>query len=295
VSSPDLAAEVTIEPVEKLGVDAAILFSDILVIPECMGLDYEMVESVGPRFPVTIQSQENIDNLLSGDDAAGKLGYVYDAIAETLTRLEGRVPLIGFAGAPWTLLSYMIEGSGSKTFWKAKRFLYQHPASAHDLLEKLTDTIIAYLQAKIKAGVHVVQLFDSWAGILNYQLYTEFGLPYLNKITTSLQQVPVIIFARGAWFALHQLNTLPCAALGIDWQTQPAYVRSICGKNRVLQGNLDPVCLMGDHDTIRERSLDAINEFGPPHIMNLGHGVYPDTPLENVKYFVELIKSYRYE
>ena len=198
VETPDLAAEVTIQPVDELGVDAAIIFSDILVIPEAMGLTYEMVEKRGPLFPQVIENQADIDKLFSGENAAAELQYVYDALRVTKRELNGRVPLIGFAGAPWTILAYMVEGSGSKTFSKAKKFLYQQPEAAHALLQKITDTTIAYLKNKVANGADLIQVFDSWAGILTPDLYTAFALPYIQQICEALPDVPVTVFAKGA-------------------------------------------------------------------------------------------------
>ncbi len=294
VSHPELAAEVTIQPVDELGVDAAIIFSDILVIPEAMGLDYEMVEKKGPRFPKTIRSASDIVGLRSGEEAAAKLTYVYDAVEVTLRQLEGRVPLIGFSGAPWTLLAYMVEGGGSKTFSRAKKMLYQEPGLAHSLLEKITQTIIVYLKTKIKAGVHVVQIFDSWAGLLSPLQYQEFSLPYIKVICDAIDEVPRTLFAKGAWFALEALGQCNCQTIGLDWNTSVQYARTQLGQNKILQGNLDPCQLYASPEQVRAATLAMIRDFGPKHIANLGHGVYPDTPLESVKAFVQTVQSSSY-
>jgi len=293
VETPHLAAEVTIQPIDELDVDAAIIFSDILVIPEAMGLPYEMVEKRGPLFPKTIQSAADVEQLVSGATAASELQYVYDAIKITVRELDGRVPLIGFAGAPWTIFAYMIEGSGSKTFSKAKRFLYQHPEVAHQLLQKITDSTIAYLLKKVESGVNLVQVFDSWAGILTPELYKTFALPYTQQIATAIKQVPVTVFAKGAWFALQDLESVDCNVIGLDWGTSPAYARQFVSK--VLQGNLDPCQLYGNPHEIKQAVLKMIQSFGGNHIANLGHGVYPDTPLDNVKVFVDTVKSVVYQ
>ena len=216
VETPHLAAEVTIQPVDELGVDAAIIFSDILVIPEAMGLPYEMVEKKGPRFPDTIQSEADIKKLQSGAAAADDLTYVYDALEATKKELNGRVPLIGFSGAPWTLLAYMVEGAGSKTFSKAKKFLYTQPQAAHALLQKITDTTIAYLHNKIKAGADLVQVFDSWASILSPEQYKTFALPYIQQICEAINEVPVTVFSKGAWSVYDELGQLDCQTLGLD-------------------------------------------------------------------------------
>ena len=295
VKTPDLVAEVTIQPVDELGVDAAIIFSDILVIPECMGLDYELIEKKGPYFPETIQSKSDIDRLGKGSAAAEKLSYVYEGISKTVDALDRRVPLIGFAGAPFTLLCYMIEGSGSKTFSKAKKFLYQEPDSAHALLDKLTETIIAYLHLKIDHGVDAVQVFDSWAGVLDADTYATFCIPYLKRINDAIvDRVPTILFSKGAWFSLDKLHEIESSALGVDWNMPVEYVRSITGSDKVLQGNMDPCVLYGSESSIQEKTREIIAKMGRNHIMNLGHGVYPDTPLDGVKTMVNTAKEYRY-
>jgi uroporphyrinogen decarboxylase len=293
VETPELAAEATIQPVDELGVDAAILFSDILVIPESMGLSYDMVEKRGPVFPMTIKDEKGIAALISGEEAAAQLSYVYEAVRRTKEALDGRVPLIGFSGAPWTLLAYMIEGQGSKTFSKAKRFLYTEPELAHRLLKEITETITSYLRYKTEAGADLLQIFDSWAGILSPQQFREFSLPYLSKICRALPDKPVTLFAKGAWFALEELAGLDCQVLGLDWNTAPSWGRKLL-KDKVLQGNLDPCLLYADPLVIRRSTIEMIGSFGGRHIANLGHGVYPDTPLEHVRTFVDTVKNYRY-
>lgn len=293
VETPHLAAEVTIQPIDELEVDAAIIFSDILVIPEAMGLTYEMVEKRGPLFPETIKNEKDILKLSSGEEAATELQYVFDAIEITVKELAGRVPLIGFAGAPWTILAYMVEGSGSKTFSKAKKFLYQEPTLAHQLLQKITDTTIAYLKLKIKSGVNLVQVFDSWAGILSPVQFRTFALPYLQQIAKAIEEVPVTVFAKGAWFAYQDLAEVDCNVVGIDWNTSPFYAKALL-KGKVCQGNLDPCQLYGQPEDVKKATLQMVKNFGDKHIANLGHGVYPDTPLDNVRVFVDTVKAYRY-
>lgn len=292
VETPHLAAEVTVQPVDELGVDAAIIFSDILVIPEALGLPYEMIEKRGPNFPTTITSRAQVEQLNAPDDAAGELTYVYEAIRHTLRELDGRVPLIGFAGAPWTIFCYMVEGSGSKTFSKAKRLLYQDPAMSHALLERITEATIAYLKQKIAAGVHVVQVFDSWASILAPAQYREFSLPYLRQICEAIDEVPVTVFAKGAWSTLREQGDLPCATLGLDWQTTPEHARALVGTEKVLQGNLDPCQLYAAPAQVRAATQTMLDRFGGHrHIANLGHGVYPDTPLDSVRAFVHTVQG----
>ncbi len=293
VKNPEAASEATIQPVDELGVDAAIIFSDILVIPEAMGLDYEMVESKGPRFPKVIENQNDVTRLVSGPEAAGRLGYVYEALRITKRALADRVPLIGFAGAPWTILAYMVEGGGSKTFSKARRLLYAEPATAHALLQKITGTTIEYLRGQVASGADLVQIFDSWAGELTPAQYRAFAVPYLRQICEALPEVPKTIFAKGAWFALEDMGELPCQVVGLDWNTPPAFARARAGDAKVLQGNLDPCCLYAPHAAIEAETLEMIRQFGGRHIVNLGHGVYPDTPLEGVRVFVDTVKKYR--
>ncbi len=291
VQTPHLAAEVTIQPVDELNVDAAIIFSDILVIPECMGLDYDLIEKVGPRFPETINSLKDVESLDSGKTAAERLGYVYDAVSETVRQLDGRVPLIGFCGAPWTLLCYMVEGKGSKTFSKARAFLMQNPKAAHLLLDKITESCIEYLKLKVKAGVSVVQVFDSWSGVLSADLYNEFAMPYINRILDSITEVPKIVFAKGAWFVLEELGKTSADAVGLDWTIDPEFALSKID-DKIFQGNFDPAYLLGNKEDIPQRAHDMLNRFPKgKHIVNLGHGVYPETPLENVKTFINTIQG----
>ncbi|MDB4505804.1 uroporphyrinogen decarboxylase [Saprospiraceae bacterium] len=294
VETPQLAAEVTIQPVDELGVDAAIIFSDILVIPEAMGLTYEMVEKKGPWFPKTIESLSDVEKLGVGENVLGELQYVFDALEVTKKELNGRVPLIGFAGAPWTIFSYMLEGSGSKTFSKARKFLYQNPKAAHLLLDKITQTTIAYLRQKVHSGANMIQVFDSWAGILPPHQYSEFAIPYIKKIVDAIEGVPVIVFAKGAWFAMEEISKLDCQVLGVDWNTKVGDLRDKLNVQQVLQGNLDPCMLYSSQENIQTATLKMLKEFGVGHIANLGHGVYPDTPLDNVKVFVNTVKGFSY-
>ena len=294
VKNTELSAVVTVQPVDELGVDAAIFFSDILVIPECMGLDYELIEKKGPMFPRVIENRKDIDEMISGEEAASKLDYVFGGVKNTLELLDNRVPLIGFSGAPWTLFCYMLEGQGSKTFSKAKAFLYQHPEDAEVLLDKLTETIIAYLKLKIKAGVSVVQLFDSWAGVLDQKLYKKFMLPRIQRIKDAITEVPMIIFCKGAWFSLDEISKVGSDVMGIDWNIDPSFARNILGRDRVVQGNLDPCVLYASKSDITHEVTEMIKAWGGSHVVNLGHGVYPDTPLDNVKHFVNTVKEYRY-
>lgn len=294
VETPELAAEVTIQPVDILGVDAAIIFSDILVIPEAMGLPYEMIEQKGPWFEKTIQSQADINNLRIAD-GDNDISYTIEAIRQTKKALNGRVPVIGFAGAPWTIFCYMIEGRGSKTFSKPKKFLYTEEKLSHQLLEKITQSTINYLKAQIRAGADIVQVFDSWAGSLSPDLYTRFAIPYLKQICDAITEVPVILFSKGAFFAVEEMSKLNASVLGIDWNLSPQEARKLAGNNITLQGNMDPCLLYSSEDAIRRETEAMLRAFGPNrHIANLGHGVYPDVDPEKVKIFVQTIQSFRH-
>lgn len=295
VETPQFAAEVTVQPVDLLGVDAAIIFSDILVIPEAMGLTYEMVEKRGPFFPKTIQSEADVAALriASGE---GDLGYVGEAIRLVKKELAGRVPVIGFAGAPFTIFCYMVEGSGSKTFSKAKKMLYAEPTLAHTLLDKITVSTIDYLQSQVVAGADLLQLFDSWAGILSPDQYAEFSTPYIRRICEALQQVPMTVFAKGAFFALEAFGQLPCRTVGLDWNMAPHFARELVGPDKTLQGNLDPCALYGSHADVKKATINMLEAFGfERHIANLGHGVYPDIDPEKVKTFIQTVQEYSFE
>ncbi len=294
VQNPDLIAEVTVEPLHVLGVDAAILFSDILVIPESMGLDYEIVEKKGPVFDKVISSPSDIENLNYGESVLDKLQYVFESIHKTKKRINGSNPLIGFSGAPWTLFAYMIEGTGSKTFSKARRFLYEHPKSSHLLMEKITDSIIYYLNEKIKCGVDLIQLFDSWAEMLPVNQYLEFSLPYIKRIFQETNDVPKIFFPKGAWSVIPHLKDVKMDAISIDWKTSPEYIRHHLGESIIIQGNLDPCQLYGTPEEIGLAAEEMMKVMGRNHIANLGHGVYPDTSSDHVKVYIDTVKGYRY-
>jgi len=291
VKTPEMAAEVTIQPVDILGVDAAIIFSDILVIPEAMGLPYQMIEAKGPYFEKTIKTQADIDALRIAD--ASDLNYVIKAIELSKKGLNNRVPLIGFAGAPWTIMAYMVEGSGSKTFSQAKKLIYQEPALAHQLLEKITQSTINYLKAQIVAGADMIQLFDSWAGVLGNDQYNLFSLQYISKICDAISPLaPVTVFAKDAHFALANMATLNCNTIGLDWTINPQDARIIIGSNKTLQGNADPCLLYADEKTIELEAKKMVNAFGKQrYIANLGHGLYPDLDKNKVKFFIDCIKS----
>lgn len=294
VETPELACEVTLQPVDLLGVDAAIIFSDILVIPEAMGLTYQMIKGKGPYFENRIRSRADLSQIHKADVGAD-LKYVTDAISLTKKELNGRVPLLGFAGAPWTILAYMVEGSGSKTFSEARKMLYQQPELAHELLQMITDSTIEYLQAQIEAGADMIQLFDSWAGILSPALYKDFSFPYIQQICDAINNVPITVFAKGAWFALEDFAKLNCNTIGLDWNTHPEMARALYKNTKTLQGNLDPTLLYASEDKIVEETKNMLNRFGRQrYIANLGHGVYPDTDPEKVKVFIEAVKTHQF-
>lgn len=291
--TPELVAEITCLPVDELNVDAAILFSDILVVLQAMGVPIEMREGSGPVLLRPVEKPADV-NRLEYPDVIHALGYVFQGIRATLQKLDGRVPLIGFAGAPWTLLCYLVEGKGSPNFEKARAFCYQHPDAAHALLDKLTNITISYLQLQIQAGVHAVQVFDSWAGLLGPEGFRQFAEPYLQRISKALSALsPVILFPKGAWFGLHALATSGAAAIGIDWQTDPAFARNAVGTQISLQGNLDPAILLTNCTTIEAQTRAMIRRFGTQrYIANLGHGILPHTPVAHARTFVETVRRF---
>jgi uroporphyrinogen decarboxylase len=297
VGTPELAVEVTLQPVDLLGVDAAIIFSDILVIPQAMGMALSVAEGVGPRFHQPLRSPgdfERVHDVVPEHD----LRYVLDALRLARRELDGRVPLIGFAGAPWTLLSYMIEGQGSKAFTYAKRLLVQEPARAHALLGRLARAVGTFLAAQVAAGAQAVQLFDSWASALGPRDFREFALPYLAEAVRLAKAagVPVIAFAPGAGWALEEIAEATKAdVIGVDWQTDAADARRRLARMPVaLQGNLDPCWLYAPPNEIRARTREMLAAFGGRgHIANLGHGINPDVPVAHARAFVEAVREWR--
>jgi uroporphyrinogen decarboxylase len=293
VETPALAAEVTIQPVDLLEVDAAILFSDILVVPDAMGLTYEMIEQRGPYFPKTIRSRAELSLLDTNPDVADRLSYVFEAIRLTKQGLHNRVPLIGFAGAPWTIFCYMVEGKGSKTFSESRKLLYTDPVLAHELLSRITDFTIEYMKEQQRAGVDALQLFDSWAGILGREQYETFGLSYIRKIAQAFEGFPFTVFSKGAIASLPDISEIPCTTIGLDWNMDIRETRRLVGENKTLQGNLDPCLLYADAKTIQVEVNKLLDSFeSPRHIVNLGHGVYPDIDPEKVKVLIKTVKEY---
>lgn len=293
VETPELACEITLQPVDLVGVDAAILFSDILVIPQAMGLEVQLVEKKGPYLPKTTRTKEAIDQLVVAE-AADHLSYVYDAVSLTKKELNNRVPLIGFAGAPFTILCYMVEGQGSKTFGTAKQFCFSQPELAHQLLDKITTVTIAYLKRKVAAGADVIQVFDSWSGLLSHQDFKEFSQPYLERISDALsEEVPVILFPKGSWYALEDLSKSSASAIGIDWCLTPQQARTLSNNSITLQGNFDPSKLLMPIPQIQKEVKQMIDAFGAQsYIANLGHGITPNVPPAHAKAFIEAVKNY---
>lgn len=293
VETPERAAEVTIQPVDLLDVDAAIIFSDILVVPEAMGLEYQMIEQKGPWFEQTIRTEEQLKFADANIDVNDRLGYVLEAIRLTNKELNGRVPLIGFAGAPWTIFCYMVEGKGSKTFSESRKLLYTNPTLAHELLGRITEVTIRYMKAQVKAGTHMLQLFDSWAGILGTQQYAEFGLKYIAKIADALNEVPLTVFSKGAITSINEIAKTNCDTVGLDWNMDIVETRKLVGESRTIQGNLDPCALYASEKEVQLQTVNLLNSFtSKRHIVNLGHGVYPDIDPEKVKTFIKTVKNY---
>ena len=293
VQTPELAAEITLQPIDEIGVDAAIIFSDILVIPQAMGVEVLIEEGKGPFLPNVIKTQKDIDALVT-DNVEEELIYVTKALSLTKQELNGRVPLIGFAGAPFTILCYMVEGKGSKTWEKAKQFCFTQPDLAHQLLQKITDITIGYLKAQAKAGADVLQVFDSWSGALSPGDFKLFAQPYLTQIADAVNDhAPVILFPKGSWYALKELSESSASALGLDWCISPGYAREITGNKITLQGNFDPAKLLLPVPEIKKAVREMISEFGEQgYIANLGHGITPDIPVENARAFVDAVKEY---
>lgn len=291
--TPELATEITIMPIDQIGPDAAILFSDILVVLQAMQIPVEMKDGIGPWIPNPIRSSEQVSHVIV-PDIQEHLGYVLDAVKMTKQALNDRVPLIGFAGSPWTLLCYAVQGQGSKNFDIAKGFCFSQPEAAHALLQKITDTTIAYLKEKVKAGVHAVQVFDSWGGLLSPDDYSIFSWPYIQQIIDALKEdIPVIVFGKGCWFALNEMGRSGASALGVDWTCTARNARYLSGGQITLQGNFDPSRLLSPIPEIKAGVHKMINEFGKDkYIVNLGHGILPNIPVDHAKAFVDAVKEY---
>jgi uroporphyrinogen decarboxylase len=291
--TPELATKITIMPIDQIGPDAAILFSDILVVLQAMQIPVEMKDGIGPWIPDPIRSTEDVVQSIV-PDIHEHLGYVLDAVKMKKQALNERVPLIGFAGSPWTLLCYAVQGQGSKNFDIAKGFCFSQPDAAHSLLQKITDTTIAYLKEKVKAGVDAVQIFDSWGGLLSPEDYQIFSWPYIQQIVTALKnEAPVIVFGKGCWFALNEMGRSGASALGVDWTCSARNARYLSGGQITLQGNFDPSRLLSPIPEIKKNVHKMITEFGKDkYIVNLGHGILPNIPVDHAKAFVDAVKEY---
>lgn len=293
--NPELACEVTLQPLRRFPLDAAIIFSDILTIPDAMGLGLYFEEGEGPRFKNPIQTTADIKKLAVPD--MEKLSYVMQAIERTKKELNNAVPLIGFSGSPWTLATYMLEGGSSKNFSKIKKFLFEHPQHLHQILKILADSVIAYLNAQIDAGADVVMIFDSWGGILTPRDYQLFSLDYMTYIIKNLnrqrgeQKIPVILFTKGGANWLEAMAEGGANALGIDWSINIGDAKKRVGNKVALQGNMDPSILYASPERIREEVKTILKDYGnqPGHVFNLGHGMLPDVPPENVTVLVDTV------
>lgn len=293
--TPELASEITVQPIRRYGMDAAILFSDILVIPQAMNIDVEMKPGVGPWLPTPIRTAKQVEQDVIVPNIDETLGYVMDAITMTKEKLNNEVPLIGFAGSPWTILCYCVQGQGSKNFDKAKEFCFTQPVAAHLLLQKITDTTIAYLKRKVETGVNAVQVFDSWGGMLSPVDYQEFSWQYIQQIIDALKDMaPVIAFGKGCWFALDEMSKSGASALGVDWTITAENARKFTNNSITLQGNFDPTRLFSPPKEIKRMVTEMIDAFGKDkYIVNLGHGILPNIPIENAGAFIEAVKEYK--
>ncbi len=296
--SPDLACEVTLQPIDRFGLDAAILFSDILTIPDAMGLGLVLEEGIGPVFERPLRSEREIRNL-SVPDPEQDLGYVMDAVRTIRQALQGRVPLIGFTGSPWTLATYMVEGKGSKEFRYIKGLMYESPEVLHHLLQVTTDAVIQYLQAQVAAGAQSLMVFDTWGGTLPFADYREFSLAYLAQIVEGLRALPdpapVTLFSKGAQAHLEAMADTGCQGLGLDWTASLAHSRKRVGERVALQGNLDPSALRAKPAALRNMVALTLADYGrgPGHVFNLGHGITPDADPENVQLMIDTVRETR--
>ena len=298
-TNPELACEVTLQPLERYPLDAAILFSNILTIPDAMGLGLYFEAGEGPRFRKPVRTEADIVGL-QVIDPASDLPYVLDAVSTIRRELNGRVPLIGFSGSPWTLATYMIEGGSSRDFARSKTMLYDQPQLLHQLLEKLAESVIAYLNAQIEAGAQAVQIFDTWGGALSHTAYQEFSLNYMSKIVAGLtkhsegRDVPVILFTKGGGQWLEAIADSGCHAVGLDWTTHIGHARQRIGAKVALQGNMDPATLRASPERIRQEVASILDQYGSGegHIFNLGHGITPDISPEKAGIFIDAVHSY---
>ncbi len=297
-TTPELACEVTLQPVQRFPLDAAILFSDILTVPDAMGLGLHFIEGEGPRFARPVRSLEAIARLHNPDPET-ELRYVMDAVRMIRHELNGRLPLIGFSGSPWTLATYMVEGGSSKDFAHIKTMLFEHPRWVHQMLATTASAVTAYLNAQIAAGAQVVMLFDTWGGVLTPEYYKEFSLRYMAEILSGLtreqegRRIPVILFTKNAGQWLDDIAATGCEAIGVDWTTDLKQARARLGSTTALQGNLDPAVLLSSPASIHKQVCSVLESYGDGngHIFNLGHGIYPQTPPEHVEALLAAVHS----
>ena len=297
--SSDLACEVTLQPLDRFDLDAAILFSDILTIPDAMGLGLHFVEGEGPKFTHPLKTLKEIE-LLKKPDISKELYYVSEAVSVIKTNLRGRLPLIGFTGSPWTLATYMVEGGSSKAFSKVKGLMYENPKHMHQLLDVLADTVIDYLNSQIEAGADSVMIFDTWGGLLNKERYENFSLRYMSKIIDGIKRdydgkiIPVTLFTKGGGAWLEQIAATGCDAVGIDWTVQIGEAESRVGSKVALQGNLDPSVLLASPEVIKTEAYKILDQFhgSTGHVFNLGHGITPEVNPEKMKVLVDVVHSY---
>ncbi|TNH03084.1 uroporphyrinogen decarboxylase [Testudinibacter sp. TR-2022] len=295
----ELACEVTLQPLRRYALDAAILFSDILTIPDAMGLGLSFGAGEGPKFAKPIENQRDVTNLPIPDPEQ-ELQYVMNAVRTIHKALDGSVPLIGFSGSPWTLATYMVEGGSSKAFTKIKKMLYAEPHLLHQLLDKLADSVILYLNAQIKAGAQAVMVFDTWGGVLAHRDYRDFSLQYMHKIVDGLirdyrgRRVPVTLFTKGGGLWLEAMAATGCDALGLDWTVDLAQARARVGHKVALQGNIDPSVLYADQARIEQEVQQTLQDFGAGsgHVFNLGHGIHQDVSPESPKYLVDAVHRF---
>jgi len=298
-TNPEIACEITLQPVDRFPLDAAILFSDILTIPHAMNLGLEFEAGEGPRFEHPVRTPADIDRLVVPDPGR-ELKYVIDAVALVRRELRGRVPLIGFAGSPWTVATYMVEGGGSKTFGRIKRMMYESPRELHRLLDLLAKATILYLNAQIAAGAQAVMLFDTWGGVLTPAQYEEFSLHHMAQVIDALtrkaegRRVPNIVFTKGGGAWLPKIAAIGCDAVGVDWTTDLKQAREAVAGRVALQGNLDPSALFAPPEILRAETLRVLESYGagPGHVFNLGHGITPDVHPDRVALLVETVRAY---
>lgn len=300
--SPEMACEVTMQPIDRFGLDAAILFSDILTIPDAMGLELVLEEGIGPVFNKPIRSVEQID-ALGIPDMEQDLGYVMNAVRVIRKELDGRVPLIGFTGSPWTLASYMVEGSGSKEFRRIKGLMYESPQAAHKLLQTVADSVVEYLKAQVLAGAQSLMVFDTWGGMLSTANYQEFSLRYMQQIVEQVKadeackDVPIVLFTKGGGQWLEMMADTGCDGLGLDWTVDIAQAKARVGDRVVLQGNMDPVVMNTGEAQVQEHAMKVLEGYGQHgendrgHIFNLGHGIQPFAKPDNMQALVQTVQT----